>query len=205
MREPGGTHSALDTRVASDTHAAITRAAAELMAIHGYGGTSMRDVARAVGMQMASLYYHFDSKQELLVHIMRVVMEELTAAVSTAIDAVDERDARGRLEAAIVAHVRFQVDRRPDVIVADSEMRALEPGTRPEIVALRDRHQALFRGAIEQGRAQGVLVTDQPGIVTNSIITMATDVALWFRDEGRLSPEDVAEAIVRFVMDGIGA
>ncbi len=48
------------------------------------------------------------------------------------------------------AHVRFHTEHRPEVIVADAELRSLEEPGRAEIIALRDRHQALFRGPVER-------------------------------------------------------
>jgi AcrR family transcriptional regulator len=182
--------------VTAGTDIAILRAAATLIAERGYHGASMRDLARAVGLQMASLYHHFGSKQELLVAIMREAMADLTTYVSDAIEAAGS-DPRGRLAAAIRAHVRFHAERRPEVIVADSELRSLaEPG-RAEIVALRDRHQALFRAPIE---AIGV---PEPGIVTTAVITMCTDIATWFRNDGRLDADEVADIFIRLVMAGI--
>jgi AcrR family transcriptional regulator len=180
------------------TVGAIERAAAALIAERGYHGASMRELARAVDLQMASLYHHFGSKQELLVAIMREAMAELTETVSGAMDAAGD-DPAARLAAGIRAHVRFHTEGRPEVLVADSELRSLEEPGRAEIIALRDRHQALFREAIDR------LGTDEPGIVTSAVITMCTDVALWYRSDGRLDPEAIAERYVRFALAGIAA
>jgi AcrR family transcriptional regulator len=178
------------------TDTAILRAAATLIAQRGYHGASMRDIARAVGLQMASLYHHFGSKQELLVLIMREAMRDLTSAVSDAVAAASD-DPRDQLAAAIRAHVRVHTERRPEVIVADSELRSLEPAGRVEIIALRDRHQAIFRQPIE------ALGAADPGIVTTAVVTMCTDVALWFRSDGPLDGDGVADTFIRLVLDGI--
>ncbi len=81
--------------------------------------------------------------------------------------------------------------------MADAELRALEEPGRAEIVALRDQ-QALFQGA--DRRALGVA---QPGVVTSAVITMCTDVALWFRSDGPLDADEVADALVGLALDGI--
>ena len=178
------------------TDTAILGAAAALIARRGYHGASMRDLSKAVGLQMASLYHHFGSKQDLLVAIMREAMADLIACVSLAVDAAGD-DPRDQLAAAIRAHVRFHTERRPEVIVADSELRSLDEPGRSEIIALRDRHQAFFRRPIEE------LNVEQPGIVTIAIITMCTDVAMWFRGDGPLDAEAVADTYVAFVLKGI--
>lgn len=179
------------------TDTAILRAAAELIAKRGYHGTSMRDIARAVGLQMASLYHHFGSKQELLVLIMREAMADLTGRVEEAVAQAGD-DPRARLVAAIRAHVAVHTEGRAEVFVADAELRALEEAGRAEIIALRDRHQALFRAPIE---ALGVA---QPGIVASAVITMCTDVALWFRSDGPLDADEVADTLVALALGGIG-
>lgn len=178
------------------TDTAILRAAAALIAERGYHGASMRDIARAVGLQMASLYHHFGSKQELLVLLMREAMTDLTREVGEAVAGAGD-DPRAQLAAAIRAHVGVHAERRPEIFVADAELRALEEPGRAEIVALRDRHQALFRGPID---ALGVA---QPGVVTSAVITMCTDVALWFRSDGPLDADEVADALVGLALDGI--
>jgi AcrR family transcriptional regulator len=145
---------------------------------------------------MASLYHHFGSKQELLVAIMREAMADLTTCVSEAVDAAGD-DPRERLAAAMRAHVRFHTEHRPEVIVADAELRSLDEPGRSEIIALRDRHQAIFREPIE------ALDVAQPGIVTAGVITMCTDVAMWFRSDGPLDADEVAETYVALVLRGI--
>jgi AcrR family transcriptional regulator len=182
--------------VSTGTDTAILRAAATLIAQRGYHGASMRDLGRAVGLQTASLYHHFGSKQELLVAIMREAMADLTACVTDAVDDVGD-EPRAQLSAAIRAHIRFHTEHRPEVIVADAELRSLDEPGRTEIIALRDRHQALFRGPVER------LGVEQAGIVTSAIITMCTDVAMWFRSDGPLEADDVAETYVALVLRGI--
>ena len=178
------------------TDTAILRAAAALIAQRGYHGASMRDLGRAVGLQMASLYHHFGSKQELLVAIMREAMADLTACVTEAMEEAGA-EPRAQLTAAIRAHVRFHTEHRPEVIVADAELRSLEEPGRTEIIALRDRHQALFRGPVER------IGVAEPGIVTAGINTMCTDVAMWFRSDGPLDADEVAETYVALVLKGI--
>jgi AcrR family transcriptional regulator len=184
--------------VSAGTDTVILEAAARLMAERGYHGTSMRDISGAVGLQMASLYHHFGSKQELLVAIMREAMADLTAYVQEAVDAAGP-DPAERLSGAIRAHVRFHTERRPQVIVADAELRALEEPGRSEIIALRDRHQAIFRGPVDE------LGAAQPGIVTSAILTMCTDVATWFRPDGQLTAGQIGDVFVRFALGGIRA
>jgi AcrR family transcriptional regulator len=49
----------------------ILDASAELFTTRGYGSTSTRSIAEAVGIRQASLYYHFKTKDEILCALLR--------------------------------------------------------------------------------------------------------------------------------------
>jgi AcrR family transcriptional regulator len=82
-RTPGST--------AEETRARILAAAGALFADRGYAGTSIRDIAEHVGMTKAALYYHFESKQDVLAALVRPHLEAIDAlaASCTAADHVD--------------------------------------------------------------------------------------------------------------------
>src|ERR1700730_13654130 len=79
--------------------AQLLDAAARLFRERGYHATSMRDIAKAVGMLSGSIYYHFDSKEEMLL----AVYEEGERRVAEAVDAAvaGETDPGQRLGGAV--------------------------------------------------------------------------------------------------------
>jgi TetR/AcrR family transcriptional regulator, cholesterol catabolism regulator len=85
-------------------------AAARLFRARGFHATSMRDIAKAVGMLSGSIYYHFDSKDEMLL----AVYEEGKRRVAEAVDAAVAREAEPwrQLEAACAAHLRALIAHR---------------------------------------------------------------------------------------------
>ena len=148
---------------------------------------------------MASLYHHFGSKQELLVAIMREAMADLTSCVSEAVEAAGD-DPREQLAAAMRAHVRFHTEHRPEVIVADAELRVAR-GAGPG----RDHRAARSPpGALPRVRSSASACT-QPGIVTAGVITMCTDVAMWFRSDGPLDADGSPTSSSRWCCGGIDA
>ena len=118
-------------------------AAAGLICRHGYHATSMRDIARATDMLPGSIYYHFASKDELLVAVyaegVRRIAERLDTCVAGATDPMK------RLEAACVAHL--------EMLLADSDyaqvvVRVLPqdvPAVSARLTALRDDYEDRFR------------------------------------------------------------
>src|SRR6266545_8249110 len=61
---------------AADTRSAIRDVALELFAVHGYERTSLREIAERLGMTKAALYYHYPSKQALLLSIIEPLISE---------------------------------------------------------------------------------------------------------------------------------
>jgi AcrR family transcriptional regulator len=67
-----------------DTRSAIRDAAIELFARHGYERTSLREIAEQLGMTKAALYYHYPSKQSLLLAIIEPLIAEWKTAADKA-------------------------------------------------------------------------------------------------------------------------
>src|SRR5215467_14170271 len=109
----------------------LTRAAARLFAERGYHGTSVGDLAEALGVQKGSLYAHIESKADLLWEVAR----EGAAAFHTALDGVaDDGPVVERIRAALRAHLRVLAERR--------------------------RYEERFRSLFREGRERGELRTD---------------------------------------------
>jgi AcrR family transcriptional regulator len=185
------------------TEEVIYQAAVELMAARGYHGTSLRDLARAVGMQMSSLYYYFPSKQHLLLAIMSRTMHDMHASVEPAIRVPD--GPRDQLEAGIRAHVTFHAQRRDETIITDSELRALEGDNRAMIVALRDAYSDLFVETLTRGKRAGAFQFENIHVVTNTLMIMGSSVAVWYQPSGRLSLSQIGRQLSDLFLVGVTA
>jgi AcrR family transcriptional regulator len=101
----------------------LTRQAARLFAQKGYHGTSIGEIAEALGVQKGSLYAHIDSKQDLLYETMR----DGAAAFHAALDSVPERiPAPERIRLALRAHLRVVAEQLDVATVFVREWRYLE-------------------------------------------------------------------------------
>jgi len=89
----------------------ILDVAAKLFRARGYTETSLRDIARLVGIKAGSIYYHFASKEELAAEVLRIGVKKVHSAVTAAVDALGPAAAaRFRLEAAMAAHLETLLD-----------------------------------------------------------------------------------------------
>jgi AcrR family transcriptional regulator len=168
----------------------------------GYHATSLRQVSRAVGIQMASIYYYFPSKQDLLVEIMHRTMEDLTASVTIAVAGAGP-DPTARIEAAIASHISFHTNRRFEAFVVDSELRSLDPGRRATITEMRDRYEVIFAELLDEGRQTGSVSVDDVSLAVKALMAMCTEVSVWYRPDGRLSLGEIVKIYTRLYRYGV--
>ena len=135
----------------------LTREAARLFAERGYHGTSIGDLAEALGVQKGSLYAHIASKQDLLYATMRAGAE----AFHGALDAVPEDlPVTERIRLALRAHLRVVGEQLDVATVFVREWRYLEGDRREEILGERRRYEERFRALFREGRDLGELRAD---------------------------------------------
>ncbi|MEE9560832.1 MAG: TetR/AcrR family transcriptional regulator [Acidiferrobacterales bacterium] len=120
--------------------------AARLFRQHGYHATSMRDIASAVGMLPGSIYYHFASKDELLVTVYREgvsrIAERLDAAVA------GKKEPWQQLEAACIAHLQTLLDHSDYAQVVIRVLPDDAPAVRVRLAALRDQYEERFKDLV---------------------------------------------------------
>ena len=182
----------IDLTAVGGTAARIEEAALDLFFERGYRSTSMRDIAQACGITAAALYNHFPSKDQILYAMVHRLHEELEAAIEAALAAAGD-DPRDRLAAIVRAHAIIHTRHRKDAHVANSEIFALEEPGRGVVVESRRRMADTFRSTIDDGVARGVFTVEDVLVTTFAIINMGIRMAEWFRPDGRLTAEQVAE------------
>src|SRR6058998_2833156 len=126
----------------SERRSELTRQAARLFAEKGYHGTSIGDLAEAMGVQKASLYHHIDSKAELLWEVARDGAEAFHAALDGVPDTLRPVE---RIREALRAHLRVVSEQLDIATVFVREWRYLEGERREEFVAERRRYEERFR------------------------------------------------------------
>jgi AcrR family transcriptional regulator len=175
----------------------ILKAATALFAERGYHGTSVRTLARELGLETASLYYHFPSKQEILFAILDRTLDDLLDGLRRAVAAAGR--AEDQLRAAVRFHVLFHAQRRQEAFVSHSELRSLTPANRRRVLAKRDQYEDRFRGLLTAGVRSGDFQVPDVKLTAAAILSMCTGVALWFSEGGRLAAEAIAARYVEIV------
>ncbi|MBX6388730.1 MAG: TetR family transcriptional regulator [Frankia sp.] len=175
----------------------------ELFTRRGYEATTMADIGAAVGIRGPSLYKHVASKQDLLAEIMTATMEELLAAHRVAVASSD--DPTERLRRAVEAHVRYHARHRLEAFVGNREIRSLVEPHRGRVLALRARYESCFRELISAGIAAGRFHVASARLASYALLDLGMGVAVWFREDGELSEDEVVWQYSEFALRLVGA
>ena len=179
----------------------ILAAAVQLIAQYGYHAATMRDIARISGIQAASIYYHYASKQALLVEIMDTHMRGLNANLQRIVQA--STPVQQRLHEAIANHIRLHTTYKAEFFIIDTEIRALEDGQRSAILALRDQYESMLQSLLREGIEQRIFRQVDIKVASYALIAMCTEVATWFRPGGRLSVQQVIDLYTQMITQGL--
>lgn len=179
----------------------IYEASVELMHNRGFHGTSMRDVAKEVGIQMSTLYYYYESKQALLHYIMTRVTNALADTVRASISA--ETDPTSQLESAITAHIEFHAHRPKEARVAETELRYLEPEKLKSVIGVRDDYEEIFASILRAGQVSGDFAPVDMRIAVRAMLVSLTDVATWYKPGGRLKLNEVSNFYRQIFIEGV--
>jgi AcrR family transcriptional regulator len=175
----------------ADARSRLVSAATAAFAERGYHATTTRDIAARAGMSPAAVYVHHSSKEELLFLISRDGHDTALQVLREA--SPDDAEPFTRLRDTVRAFTLWHARHHTAARVVQYELAALSPEHRREIGACRRDIDQHMRDVITAGVDQGVFdVPDIPG-TTLALLSLAVDVARWYRDDGRRSAESVAD------------
>jgi TetR/AcrR family transcriptional regulator, cholesterol catabolism regulator len=176
----------------------LTRQAARLFAQKGYHGTSIGDLADAMGVQKGSLYAHIESKQDLLYE----TMAEGAQAFHAGLDAIDDDlPATEKIRLALRSHLRVVGEQLDVATVFVQEWRYLEGERRDEIVAERRRYEDRIRAYFREGRDLGELRTDLDDATAALLVLSAANWAYTWLQPGR-DTDELADRFYSLLIDG---
>lgn len=185
----------------ADTQKAIFEAAKGLIETKGFAAMTLRQLAAEVGLQPGSIYRYIEGKDALLQALMNQHMESLIENWSEV--EVLGGDPVSRLEAFVAFHIRYHIERRADVIIANLELRALGEDYRADVVSKRSLYEANLRSILADGVKAGVFPEIDLEVAAFAIIAMLTGVCFWYRPDGRLSIDEIVSVHQRLVLQGV--
>jgi AcrR family transcriptional regulator len=177
----------------------LTRIAARLFAERGYQGTSLADLAEALGVQKASLYHHIDSKEDLLWD----VAWEGAEAFHAALDGVPaDAPAAERIRLALRAHLAVVSGQLDVATVFVREWRHLSDERRRRFTAERRRYEERIRELFRAGVEESQLRTDLDVATAGLLFLSAANWAYtWLRPGA--PTDELADRLYAALLDGM--
>jgi AcrR family transcriptional regulator len=178
---------------------AIVAAAAGLYARHGFAGASVADLAAACGTSKSLIYHYFPAKDDILYEVMAA---HLDALVDAADDAMRSGGAEARLRTLTHAFMRLYAGARDSHKVLLNELDSLRPERRAEVVAKQRRIISVVETLVLEIRPETNPVTLP---LTMLFFGMINWTHTWFRPEGPIAADALADMAVDLMLGGLDA
>jgi len=184
----------------------ICKVAARMICEKGYDGTSMSEIASAVGITKAGIYHHIEGKRELLFAIMSYGMDSLYRDVIIPARAISDPELR--LRTIITNHARLITSNsgpqgnNPVTILVD-ETAGLMPVHRRKVNQRKRSYVDMIRQTLTELRDEGKLRDVDITAASFSLLGMIIWLSRWYNPRGRLTPDQVAEDITRIALGGL--
>jgi len=184
---------------AVSTRTRIDSGAAQLFVRNGYDGTSMRDLARNLGLRPSSIYGHVKSKQELLFRVMERLMDEVLTRANEALKAGGEPEELVR--SLIVTNI---CQPGPyETALLQSGLKNLRPSHRVSIARKQREYRNRWLRVLNDGNQRGVFNIKDPKLAFLGIDGALTHIERWFSPSGRLTRLQVAEVFVDWILKSL--
>lgn len=187
------------------TRGRILHAALGLFAELGYHGTSIRAIGEAAGINSATLYSHYPSKEDILASLIELGHTGLLTGLRLAL-APPGLSPRDQLIALVRTQVLLHADYPLLAMVANTELHCLSPAAAQDALELREQARTLLYNVLRAGVAAGLFdAACDPVLAGIAIGSMGIRVATWFGPDQPYTREQVADTFASYALRLVGA
>ena len=187
----------------ADGRRRIMDVAAELFLERGVDGASLRQIADLVGIRAGSIYYHFASKNELLVAIFERGIAVMVEAFDEAAASTADASGHDRLAAHVRAHLGALYENGPYTAAHVTAFRTAPREVRGAVVPSRDRYEAMWTGLISELVAAHALNAQATDGVHRLLLFGAMNTSVEWFDLRRGTLDSLAHAITHQFWSGL--
>ncbi|MDX2003084.1 MAG: TetR/AcrR family transcriptional regulator [Chitinophagales bacterium] len=183
--------------------AQIKATAQNLFKEKGYSATSMRDLAKAVGIEPASLYSHISSKEEILSSICFRIAGEFNDALSSALTiGSNPIDA---LTNAIIAHTEVICRNLDAAAVFFNEWKHLPVHDLEVFKHKRHQYEEKFKQLLQEGMYADVFHISDINFTLRMLFASMNATYEWYKPNGKLTPKEIGLQIAHYALAGVNA
>jgi TetR/AcrR family transcriptional regulator, cholesterol catabolism regulator len=179
----------------------IIRMAISLFAARGFRGTSIRDIAKAMNMSISVIYHYFGNKEGLLMAILDDSSKHL-------FDILNEVRSRNlppieRFREMVRAHILLSMENDDQGKIFSLDEEHLSPAGEEINRDIQRSILQIYREELGNLQQQGYLKNQSLTILTFNVLGVINWQLKWYRRDGPLSFDQVADEIVNFILYGV--
>lgn len=179
----------------------ILQVATVLFSQKGYVAASMRDLAELLNIKPASLYSHYESKDEILWEIARRCARDFHVAIQPIV--AQDLAPYAKLRAMLEAHVAAIIRNMDAAAIFFTQWKRLkEPHHAAYAQSIREYEEA-FAKVLEAGMESGDFRTGKAKFITSVLLSGVNWIHQWYRPDGNMSSEEVTEQLTQLLLDGL--
>ncbi|MDG9971582.1 TetR/AcrR family transcriptional regulator [Achromobacter mucicolens] len=179
----------------------ILEEAAKLFARSGYDGSSISDLAAAIGVSKAAIYHYYPTKQDIYDAIILEVLEGLTQTVGR--DVAGAVGGVARLRAFMVGHARYFEQHHAQFVTMLIGYSGMALSEREDAARLRDSYEKLLRDVIAQGVADGAFRALDVAATGRAVLSMLNWMVRWYKPGQGDSAESIADGYFDLLVGGM--
>ena len=188
------------TKRSNNRNDVLLNAAAKLFSTQGFRETTIRDIAKAAGMLPGSIYYHYGSKDDLLLAVYETGVEHIIEEFSKAMLPVE--DPWEALSVAISAHIGAITRQTPYMRVINRVLPEHVVKHALSLSRLRQRYEKYLRKLID---GLPLAADVDRSLLRLMVLGAVNHTQLWFEPSGKCTPNEIGEAFARFLIEPIAA
>lgn len=181
----------------------ILEEAAKLFARSGYDGSSISDLAGAIGVSKAAIYHYYPTKQDIYDAIILEALEGLTHTVGR--DVADAVGGAARLRAFMVGHARYFEQHHAQFVTMLIGYSGMALSEREDAARLRDSYEKQLREVIAQGVAEGAFRALDVAATGRAVLSMLNWMVRWYKPGQGDSAESIADGYFDLLVGGMRA
>jgi len=167
----------------------------------GYQATSVRDIAKALEMEPASLYSHLETKEDILEEICFGMAEKFLSAIDEVNDIYFDAELKVRM--AVENHVNILTENMEAAVVFIREWRNLSEPSKTKFIEKRNRYEEGIREIVQTGIDELKFNVVDKSFAALTILSSVNWIVEWYSEDGKLSPKEIADQLTKFILTGL--
>ena len=176
----------------------LLAAATDLFRTQGYAKTTVRDLAKVVGIQSGSLFHHFKTKEDILAAVMAETIIVCTEQMKASLENTNQP--RHKIKALVECEIKSilgETGRGLGVLVF--EWNSLSENNRTRVLKLRRVYEGIWLTVFEEAKSEGILVME-PALLRRFLTGALSWIVNWYNPDGDMQVPDLAELAMRMLI-----